>query len=153
MHTWRAIWCFQKDVTQDTQTQNVQKATVVRFELTRSKSNGLAIHRLNHSATLSLVPLPSRRGLNPRSRGQKSHEMPLHHRRWSLHGIKTIQTHSLQFCQHSRQGNRLMEIRVQKYKTSAEIHQFWPSILMESSGRNTAKPTKQRLAIGVVDAC
>jgi len=24
---------------------------------------------------------------------------------------------------------------------------------MESSGRNTAKPTKQRLAIGVVDAC
>ena len=29
------------------------KATVARFELARSKSNGLAIHRLNHSATLS----------------------------------------------------------------------------------------------------
>ena len=28
-------------------------ATSVRFELTRSKSNGLAIHRLNHSATMS----------------------------------------------------------------------------------------------------
>jgi hypothetical protein len=28
-------------------------ATTVRFELTRSMSNGLAIHRLNHSATTS----------------------------------------------------------------------------------------------------
>jgi hypothetical protein len=30
-----------------------KKATTVRFELTRSMSNGLAIHRLNHSATSS----------------------------------------------------------------------------------------------------
>ena len=33
-----------------------QKSTPVRFELTRSKSNGLAIHRLNHSATVSYIP-------------------------------------------------------------------------------------------------
>ena len=30
------------------------KATLVGFEPTRSKSNGLAIHRLNHSATMSV---------------------------------------------------------------------------------------------------
>ena len=32
-----------------------KRSTVARFELARSKSNGLAIHRLNHSATLSSV--------------------------------------------------------------------------------------------------
>ena len=30
--------------------------TPVGFELTHSKSNGLAIHRLNHSATVSFLP-------------------------------------------------------------------------------------------------
>ena len=32
------------------------KTTSERFELSRSKSNGLAIHRLNHSATMSCFP-------------------------------------------------------------------------------------------------
>ena len=39
---WRAT---KKDIT----------STMERFELSRSKSNGLAIHRLNHSATLSFM--------------------------------------------------------------------------------------------------
>ena len=34
-------------------TELSRDTTTVRFELTRSMSNGLAIHRLNHSATLS----------------------------------------------------------------------------------------------------
>ena len=32
-------------------------STTARFELARSKSNGLAIHRLNHSATLSCLAM------------------------------------------------------------------------------------------------
>ena len=36
--------------------QLIKNSTVKRFELLRSKSNGLAIHRLNHSATLSVKP-------------------------------------------------------------------------------------------------
>ena len=34
-------------------TLGIKKTTAVRFELTRTMCNGLAIHRLNHSATLS----------------------------------------------------------------------------------------------------
>jgi hypothetical protein len=36
----------------------IKRPTTVRFELTRAKPNGLAIHRLNHSATSSLTHGP-----------------------------------------------------------------------------------------------
>ena len=45
----RCFNCFQTV----RQKKSILLTTMARFELARSKSNGLAIHRLNHSATLS----------------------------------------------------------------------------------------------------
>ena len=58
--------------------QLIKNSTVKRFELLRSKSNGLAIHRLNHSATLSSL----RADLNHGSSHYKWDALPLRHTGW-----------------------------------------------------------------------